>query len=69
MIDALVDQFGLKNDKPVGTPIAEVVHATEDTNLLTASETSSFRTLAGALLYQHFMYQTGHRVRGAPYDA
>jgi hypothetical protein len=30
---------------------AEVIHAAEDMNLLTASETSSFRTLAGALLW------------------
>jgi hypothetical protein len=51
MIDALVDQFGLKNSKPVGTPIAEVIHAAEDMKLLNVSETSEFRTLAGALLW------------------
>jgi len=51
MIESLIDQFGLKNAKPVGTPIAEVVHAVEDMNLLNASDASLFRTLAGALLW------------------
>ncbi len=51
IIDSLVDQFGLKNAKPVGTPIAEVVHAAEDMNLLAASDVSLFRTLSGALLW------------------
>ncbi len=47
----MIDQFGLKNAKPVGTPIAEVVHAVEDMNLLNASDASLFRTLAEALLW------------------
>jgi hypothetical protein len=51
MIESLINQFGLKNAKPVGTPIAEVVHAVEDMNLLDASDASLFRTLAGALLW------------------
>jgi hypothetical protein len=51
MIDNLVVQFGLKDAKPVGTPIAEVVHAAEDMNLLSAQDVSLFRTLAGALLW------------------
>jgi hypothetical protein len=41
----------LKNAKPVGTPIAEVVLSAEDVNLLSAQETSLFRTMAGALLW------------------
>jgi hypothetical protein len=51
MIESLIDQFGLKNATPVGTPIAEVVHAAEDMNPLNASDASLFRTLAGALLW------------------
>jgi hypothetical protein len=47
----LVEQFGLKNAKPVGTPVAEVVFSAEDMNLLSAQEESSFRTLAGAVLW------------------
>jgi hypothetical protein len=50
MIESLIDQFGLKNAKPVGKPIAEVVHAAEYMNPLNASYASFFRTLAGALL-------------------
>jgi hypothetical protein len=51
MILNLIEQFGLKNAKPVGTPIAEVVLSAEDVNLLSAQETSLFRTMAGALLW------------------
>ncbi len=51
MIDTLVDQFGLKNAKPVEPPIAKVVHAAEDMNLLASPDVSLFRTLAGALLW------------------
>ena len=51
MILALIDQFGMKHAKPVGTPIAEVVPSAEDMNLLQSTETSSYRTLAGALLW------------------
>ncbi len=51
MIGALVDQFGPKNSKPVRTPIAEVVHAAEDMNVLTTSDASLFRILADALLW------------------
>jgi hypothetical protein len=51
MIESLIDQFGLNNAKPVGTPIAEVVHAAEDMNPLNTSNASLFRTLAGALLW------------------
>jgi hypothetical protein len=51
MILNLIEHFGLKNAKPVGTPIAEVVLTAEDLNLLSAQETSLFRTMAGALLW------------------
>jgi hypothetical protein len=51
MILALIDQFGMKHSKPVGTPIAETVHSAEDLNLLQTAEASSYRTLAGALLW------------------
>ena len=51
MIESLIDQFGLKNAKPVGTPIAEVVHAVEDMDLLNASDASLFHTSAGTLLW------------------
>jgi hypothetical protein len=51
MILALIDQFGMKNSKPVGTPIAEVIPAAEDMDLLQPAEASLYRTLAGALLW------------------
>jgi hypothetical protein len=51
MILNLIEQFGLKNAKPVGTPIAEVVLSSEDVNLLSTQETSLFRTMAGALVW------------------
>jgi hypothetical protein len=51
MILNLIEQFGLKNAKPVGTPITEVVLPAEDMNLLSTQETSLFRTMAGALLW------------------
>jgi hypothetical protein len=51
MILNLIEQFGLKNARPGGTPIAEVVLSAEDVNLLSTQETSLFRTMAGALLW------------------
>jgi hypothetical protein len=51
MILALIEQFGMKHSKPVGTPIAEVIPSVEDQNLLQPAEASSYRTLAGALLW------------------
>jgi hypothetical protein len=51
MILNLVKQFGLKNAKPVGTPIADVMLSTEYMNLLSAQEASLFRTMAGASLW------------------
>jgi hypothetical protein len=51
MIESLVEQFGMKDAKSVGTPIADIVPAADDMTLLNASDTSSFRTLAGALLW------------------
>jgi hypothetical protein len=47
----LIEQYGLKNAKPVGTPVAEVVVSPEDMELLPDQEASSFRTSAGALLW------------------
>jgi hypothetical protein len=49
MILNLIEQFGLKNAKPVGTPIADVILSAEDMNLLSAQDASLFRTMAGAL--------------------
>jgi hypothetical protein len=40
MILNLIEQFGLKNAKPVGSPIAEIVLSAEDMNLLSTEETS-----------------------------
>jgi hypothetical protein len=51
MILNLIGQFGLKNAKPVRTPIAEVVLSAEDMNSLSTQETSLFRTMAGTLLW------------------
>jgi hypothetical protein len=51
MILNLIEQFGLKNAKPVGTPIADEVLSAEDMNLLSTQETSLFLTMAGALLW------------------
>jgi hypothetical protein len=51
MILNLIEQFGLKNAKPVGTHIAEVILSAEDMKLLSTQETSLFRTMAGALLW------------------
>jgi hypothetical protein len=51
MMDNLVDQFGLKDAKPVGTPIAEVVHAAEDMNLLATPDVSLFRTFVDCTMY------------------
>jgi hypothetical protein len=39
MILNLIEQFGLKNAKPVGAPIAEVVLSAEDMNSLSTQET------------------------------
>ncbi len=43
--------IGLKQAKPVGTPIAEVVLSADDHILLSPEDKSRFRTLAGALLW------------------
>jgi hypothetical protein len=51
MILNLIEQFGLKHAKPVGTPVAEVVYSPEDFNPLTPEDTSRFQTLAGSLLW------------------
>jgi len=51
MIQNLIDKYGLTSSKPVGTPIADVIPAAEDTRMLSSTETSEFRTLAGALLW------------------
>jgi hypothetical protein len=51
MILNLIEQIGLKNAKPVGTPIADAILSAEDMNLFSAQEASSFRTMAGTLLW------------------
>ncbi len=51
MIINMLEQFGLKHAKPVGTPIADVVPSMEDMKPLSTQGVSLFRTLAGALLW------------------
>jgi hypothetical protein len=51
MLLNLIEQFGLKNAKLMGTPIADVILSAENMNLLSAQYTSLFRTMAGALLW------------------
>ena len=45
MMMNLIEQFGMKDAKSVGTPITELVISTEDMHLLPVQEASSFRTL------------------------